>query len=152
MDDLDVFLAYFQAATSLFIGGAIIYMHVRDRRAREWARGSEPIPARVLDSRRYETESRRGDAFHVETRFEVPGLGILMHHAVFPTQGKALLHARIHKEGSVHPVVPNLVETGQVFLPSDLRESSSGWLMAGVGGLLLALGLYAFVSIAFSAE
>lgn len=152
MDDLDVLLAYFQAAISLFIGGSIIYMHLRDRRAREWARGSEPIPARVLDSRRYETESRSGERFHVETRFEVPDLGILIHHAAFPTQGKALLHARIHKEGSVHPVVPNLVESGQVFLPSDLRESSSSRLMAVVGGLLLALGLYAFASIAFSGE
>ena len=50
----------------------------------------------------------------------------------------------------MHPVVPNLLESGQVFLPSDLRSSS--WLMPAVGGLLLATGLYAFASLALSGD
>jgi hypothetical protein len=143
LDNFLLSLAYLQSALVVVFGAMMIRAHFRDRRAWLRARRATPVPARVVGSKRSEVDvpsAREKSQFEVETHYDVPRVGVLVHRALFPTEGKAILHARIHKEGSVHPVVPNPVERGQVFLAADLRKAK--WHLAPLGALVIAVGVF----------
>ena len=149
METVQLLVLLLQVAVALAIGVALWRNGLRERRAKGWARGSKPIPARVVGSKREEVGGRVV-SFRVETRFELPDLGERVHVATFPTAGKALLHSRIHRAGSVHPVVPNLVDSHLVFLPSDLRKPA--WPMVVLGVLVVAGCVASIVALLLGAE
>ena len=126
-----------QGVLGVAMGYMLFKAGVLAHRARQLARGSKPIPSPVVASKRIEQSDNKRYPWRVETSYEVEGLGVLVHTTQFETEGKAILHGRLHKVGVTDPVIPNLVETGQVLLPADLRQSKVGVVLVGV--VLLAV-------------
>jgi hypothetical protein len=107
--------------------------------ARSQARRTRPIRARVLWAERRESGSRSYSWF-VETLYDVPGHGELVHRRNFEEEGQALLWQRLHREGSEHDVVPNPREPGKAFLPDELK--SVDWLLLAILGITSALAAW----------
>ena len=103
---------------------------------RSEARRRKPVRSRVLSAEREEVGGRT-HSWVVETRYDVPGHGVLTHRRGFPDEGPALLFQRLRREGSEHDVIPNLREPGTAFLPDDLRHTDWPLLIA----LVIASGL-----------
>jgi hypothetical protein len=139
-DTLGMVIYATEGVLGVAMGALIVRSALRARRARELASGSKPIPAPVVASVRTEDTGNRSYPWSVETRYELPGLGTLSHRKRFKTEGQAILYGRLHKVGIVDPVIPNLVEPGQVLLPADLETSMLGIVLLGLA--ILALGLW----------
>lgn len=139
-DTLGIVIYATEGALGVAMGATLVRAALRARRARELARGSKPIPAPVVGSRRSEDTDNKSYPWSVETRYEVPGLGVLVHRKRFKTEGQAILYGRLHKVGVVDPVIPNLVDAGEVLLPDDLRTSMLGLVL--LGAAIVALGLW----------
>jgi hypothetical protein len=118
------------------LGAGMVHSGLKRDRAFDLARRAKRFEGKVVASRRFEQELRHGTVYGVTTVFAVPELGEFEHEARFDREGPALVHARIHRVDSVHPVVPDAVHPGAIFLVRELRRprSSLAW-----GGLLLVL-------------
>ena len=86
-------------------------------------------------------------SWFVETLYDVPGHGKLTHRKGFEKEGQALLFQRLHREGSVHRVVPNEVEEGQVFLEEDL-EGAGDWALPAAMAFAVGLAAWAAWTVA----
>ncbi|MEP7069092.1 MAG: hypothetical protein ABI789_07630 [Usitatibacter sp.] len=78
------------------------------------------IESTVISSERFRMVDAEFNGFRIETRFDVPGRGVLTHEH-FASEGKAILFSRIHKVGSRHRVIPSL-DAGKAFLPQDFER------------------------------
>ena len=132
------------AIASAVLGAIFVW---RQWRARRLARAAPALHAAVTAVERTDKGGR--SPWHVETLYDVPGHGVLRHYKVFDKEGPALLFARLHREGSMHWVVPNEVEAGQVFLMEEIHGRGDRILLAL---LVVAAGLAAWVVYAIAME
>ena len=100
----------------------MVHAGLKRDRAFDLARRAKRHEGKVVASRRFEQEMRSGTVYGVTTVFTIAGLGDFEHEARFDRDGQALVHARIHRLDSVHPVVPDTVHPGAVFLVRELRR------------------------------
>ena len=145
MDGLLAAIEFGVYAAMVAVGAAFVW---RQWQARRLARSAAAVQAPVLWDNRVESGSR-SYAWFVETLYDVPGHGELLHRKGFEKEGPALLFARLHREGSVHWVVPNEIDTGQVFLREEL-DPRGDWLMPAL--MVLAMGLAAWAAYAVAVE
>jgi len=121
---------------SLGVSAAMVVLGLifvwREWLARSEARRIKPIRARVIFVDREESGSK-SYAWFVETHYDVPGHGELVHRRGFTEEGPAILWQRLHREGSEHDVVPNPLDPGSAFMPGELKAVD--W------PLLVALGV-----------
>ena len=57
------------------------------------------IESTVISSERFRKVDADFSGFRIETRFDVPGRGVLTHEHFVSQEGKAILFSRIHKVG-----------------------------------------------------
>lgn len=57
------------------------------------------IESTVVSSERFRKVDADFSGFRIETRFDVPGRGVLTHEHFVSQEGKAILFSRIHKVG-----------------------------------------------------
>ena len=142
MNDL---LHFFTVLIMAFVGGAFTWDLWRKRKAR---RASPPIESRVFASHLVE---QRGDDYNyvVETVFDVPGRGMLVHKSFYSRSGDAAQFAHAHAVGTSHPVTPSL-DPGVAFLPEDyerpkqppIRDDPLSFVLVPIAVLFLAFVAY----------
>ena len=141
MDGLD-WIEPAVALASVVLGAIFVW---RQWRARRLARAAPALHATVTSVERTDEGGR--SPWLVVTLYDVPGHGVLRHGRAFDKEGPALLFARLHREGSMHWVVPNEVETGQVFLMEEL-DSRGDWLIPALLAVVACLAAWALYAIA----
>jgi hypothetical protein len=138
-------LELFQVGISVVMFALLAVYAWRLRRAKALARGEPAVQAPVVSVVREESGGRVHSWF-VDVVFEVPDRGFMKHRRGFETEGKAILWSRLHREGSVHWVVPNAIEQDQVFLLDDLKRSEWHLLaLVAIVGATAAYSVYLLV-------